>query len=113
MTNKEIFFKSWDEVIESNSELFPQEAKDYIESLRKENAKNPTEITENGRKNLDYMKENEALMSNMFTSKSIANGLSISSRSVAGSMRKLVTDGFVSKNGEPAVYRITDKGRDI
>ena len=112
MTNKEIFFKSWDEIIESNSELFPQEAKDYIESLRKENS-NPTGITENGRKILDYMKENEALMSNMFTSKSIANGLSISSRSVAGSMRKLVTDGYVSKNGEPAVYRITDKGRDI
>ena len=52
-------------------------------------------------------------MSNMFTSKSIANGLSISSRSVAGSMRKLVTEGFVSKSGEPAVYRITDKGRGI
>ena len=113
MTNKEIFFKSWDEIIESNSELFPQEAKDYIESLRKGNSKSSTEITENGRKILDYMKENETLMSNMFTSKSIANGLSISSRSVAGSMRKLVTEGFVSKNGEPAVYRITDKGRDI
>ena len=111
MTNKEIFFENWDKVNETNPELFPQEAKDYIESLR--NSKKATEITENGRKIIDYMKENETLMSNMFTSKSIANGLSISSRSVAGSMRKLVTEGFVSKNGEPAVYRITDKGRDI
>lgn len=111
MTNKEIFFENWDKINETNPELFPHEAKDYIESLR--NSKKATEITENGRKIIDYMKENEEIMNNTFTSKSIAEGLSVSSRSVAGSMRKLVVEGFVLKKGEPAIYKITDKGREI
>jgi Mn-dependent DtxR family transcriptional regulator len=46
--------------------------------------------------------------------KAIAEAMFISSRSVSGAMRKLVTDGFVEKIGEdPIIYCITEKGRNI
>ena len=46
--------------------------------------------------------------------KDIAEAMFISSRSVSGAMRKLVTDGFVEKIGEdPIIYCITEKGRNI
>ena len=44
----------------------------------------------------------------------IAEGVFISSRSVAGSMRKLVNDGYVDKlSGEPAIYSLTNKGKEV
>ena len=46
--------------------------------------------------------------------KDIAEGLFVSSRTVSGAMRKLVTDGYVEKVGqEPVVYAITEKGKNI
>ena len=44
----------------------------------------------------------------------IAEGLFISSKTVAGAMRKLVSDGFVEKIGDsPSIYEITEKGKTI
>lgn len=41
----------------------------------------------------------------------IGESLGVGSRSVSGSMRKLVTDGYVEKSGSnPTVYKITNKG---
>jgi DNA-binding HxlR family transcriptional regulator len=38
----------------------------------------------------------------------------ISSRSVSGSIRKLVTDGFVEKvSTDPVLYALTDKGNEV
>ena len=48
---------------------------------------------------LKYMQEN-------------ADGLFISSRTVSGSIRKLVTDGYVEKIGQdPVIYTLTEKGK--
>jgi predicted transcriptional regulator len=45
------------------------------------------------------------------TAKSLGEALDISGRSVSGTMRKLVGDGFVEKKaGTPASYKITEKG---
>ena len=51
---------------------------------------------------------------NTWKSKDIAEGLFISSRSVSGSIRKLVNDGFVEKVGQdPTIYSITEQGKNI
>ena len=49
----------------------------------------------------------------MFKAKDIADGIGISSRTVSGAMRKLVTDGFVEKEIGPrsCIYAITEKGK--
>ena len=49
---------------------------------------------------------------NLLKARDIAEGLFVSSRTVSGSMRKLVADGFVEKVGQdPAIYTITEKGK--
>ena len=71
-------------------------------------------ITENGQKILIFMQENEEAMSNIFTSKEIAEALFVSGRSVSGSMRKLFGDGYVDKEGNnPIKYSLTDLGRNL
>ena len=48
----------------------------------------------------------------MSKAKDIAEGLGISSRTVSGSLRKLVTDGFVDKvSTNPTIYAISEKGK--
>lgn len=72
----------------------------------------PTEITENGKKVLLHMQENYEKMSNLFTSKEIGEALFTSSRSVAGTMRKMVKDGLIEKHGkDPVQYSLTEKGK--
>ena len=45
------------------------------------------------------------------TAKALGERMDISGRSVSGSLKKLVTDGYVDKRaGSPAAYKITDKG---
>lgn len=69
-------------------------------------------MTENGSKILKYMQSNEDKYNNLFTSKEIGEGLFMSSRSVSGSMRKIIANGFVEKVGkDPVTYSLTDEGR--
>lgn len=45
------------------------------------------------------------------TAKALGEQMDISGRSVSGSLKKLVIDGYVDKRaGNPAAYRITEKG---
>ena len=77
----------------------------------KKNSSN-SEMTENGSKILKYMQSNEDKYNNLFTSKEIGEGLFMSSRSVSGSMRKIIANGFVEKVGkDPVTYSLTDEGR--
>lgn len=76
--------------------------------------KTSQKITENGRKILDIMKEKEESYLNIFTSKNIGELLFMSPRSVSGSMKKLITDGYVEKqNSNPITYSLTNLGREI
>ena len=44
----------------------------------------------------------------------IAEKMFVSSRTVSGSLRKLVTDGYVEKLGEnPVIYSLTEKGKNV
>jgi predicted transcriptional regulator len=57
------------------------------------------------------MQDNKDKYNNIFKSKEIAEGLFVSSRSVSGSMRKIITDGYVVKAGsDPVCYSLTDAG---
>jgi Mn-dependent DtxR family transcriptional regulator len=59
---------------------------------------------------LKFLQENTE--KEYYKSKDIADALGISGRTVSGSMRKLVTDGYVDKIGEnPIIYAITEKGK--
>lgn len=83
--------------------------KSYIAALSALGAEKP-EITDNGKQILKYLQENTE--NPMLKARDIAEGLFISSRTVSGSMRKLVNDGFVEKVGQdPAIYTITEKGK--
>ena len=88
----------------SNAEL--NAAFEFFEKLRNQTLE-IRPMTENGKKIYEWMQEHMNEMSNMFTSKEIAEALFISARSVAGSMRKLVNDGLVTKSGSnPIQYSL-------
>ena len=71
-------------------------------------------FTDNGKLILQYMRENADASQNMFKAREIAEGIFISSKSVSGSMRKLVNDGFVEKIGQdPIIYAITEAGMQV
>ena len=84
----------------------------YWEALKgKEDSEKPM-FTDNGKLILKYLQDNQNIP--MWKAKDIAEGLFVNSRTVSGSLRKLVSDGFVEKVGkEPTIYSITEKGKNI
>ena len=83
----------------------------YIGTLNEGGAEKPV-ITDNGKVILKYLQENTDKVT--YKARDIADGLYISSRGVSGSLRKLVSDGFVEKIGtNPAIYSITEKGKNF
>ena len=61
------------------------------------------------------MRENETIYNGIFKAKDIGEGLFIPPRSAAGSLRKLVTDGYVSKTKGDTIttYNLTENGRTV
>ena len=83
--------------------------KAYIEALKDNKSDKPV-LTDNGKQILLYLQQNQD--KTLWKARDISEGLMISSRGVSGSLRKLVTDGFVEKMGEsPVIYSITEKGK--
>jgi len=121
MTKKEAFISMIEVLLdnplvtqdfEEDKEIY-KKALEYFEELKSAPATQKPEITENGAKILKYMQENYQKYNNVFKSKEIGEGLFISSRSVSGSMKKLITEGFVNKIGtDPVAYEISQKGID-
>lgn len=123
MTEKDIFIKIVDYEVFSNDfrkrllNVFSEEEMDIAEKYWQSFIKNEetsVKITESGKKILLFMQENEETMNNVFTSKEIAEAFFTSGRSIAGSMRKLVSDKFVSKEGkDPIRYSLTETGKNL
>ena len=89
-----------------------KDAFDFWEDFKNGKSKSSEKMTENGAKLLSWMQENIDKMSNIFTSKEMAEALFTSGRSVAGSMRKLIKDGYVEKIGkDPVQYSLTEAGK--
>lgn len=82
-----------------------------FEILEAQSDPSKPEITEAGLSILEYMQSVDA---KNLKAKDIAEGMDISSRKVSGSIRKLVTDGFVEKFGKtPVIYSLTEKGKNF
>ena len=85
--------------------------KAYIDALMEKGEEKPV-LTDNGKLILRYMQENSD--KTLFKAREIAEGLFISSRTVSGAMRKLVTDGYVEKVAtDPVIYSITEQGKTV
>lgn len=113
MTKQEAFLEFWDHLIHdvAGDIEIPEDVKMYIEALRENHPTEKPAFTANGKAILQYLQSN---IRQMYRSKEIADEMAISSRTVAGAMRKLVTDGYVEKIGkDPTLYIITDKGLEI
>ena len=118
MTKKEAFIQIVETVIFDSGETFNfsdeelNNALEFFTELKNGKVKNSSAMTENGAKLLSWMQENVEKMSNVFTSKEAAEALFTSGRSIAGSMRKLVNDGYVEKAGkDPVQYSLTEAGK--
>lgn len=90
------------------------EASAYFEALKSATEKEPKKFTENGKIVLEFMQENGDKFNNILKAKDIAEGIGISTRTVSGAMRKLVSDGYVEKiESSPICYSLTDKGKTV
>lgn len=113
MSNKQEFIQFVEMVIENYGKEMPEGAQKYFEAMKSVPEKEKPMFTDGGKQILKYMQENYEEGQNV-TAKVIAEGMGISSRSVSGAIRKLVTDGFVEKVGtDPVVYAITNKGINV
>jgi predicted HTH transcriptional regulator len=118
MTKKETFIEIVQTVIFDSGKTFNfsdkelNDALEFFEEFKNNKTKNSKNMTENGKKLLSWMQENVDTMANLFTSKEAAEALFTSGRSIAGSMRKLVNDGYVEKTGkDPVQYSLTEAGK--
>jgi predicted transcriptional regulator len=84
----------------------PQEAFDFFEDYKKGRSSNRL-FTEKGIAILKEMRE----VNDWISAKALGERMDVSGRSVSGTMRKLVTDGYIEKQaGTPAAYKITEAG---
>ena len=109
MTSKENFITEIERLI-NNGMVLSAEAQEYFNSL-KVSAEKPL-ITEKGIEILQAMQNEMDIHNNLFKASDIGEIIGKPAKAVSGSLRKLVTDGFVEKIGEkPIVYALTEKGK--
>ena len=90
----------------------PEEALDFWKALIAEKSAEKPKFTDNGKLILRFLQEHQD--TEAWKSKDIAGEIGISSKGVAGSMRKLVNDEYVEKVGsDPVFYTLTQKGKEI
>ena len=121
MTKKEIFINLIQTEIFDKADIWAEKygedyktAAAFWEEFKNSKVAVNNKITENGKKVLLMMQELEEEMSNMFTSKELAEKLETSGRSVGGVLRKLANDGYISKEGKnPIYYSLSEVGRQL
>lgn len=116
MNKCEQFLNFFDYLVEQSDisrDVIPKEVMEYYNVLKEQQVsqKEKPILTEIGTQVLQYLQTNEVQSAK---ARDIADGMNMSSKKVSGSMRKLVTDGFVEKIGaNPVVYALTDKGKNF
>lgn len=106
---KEIFIRTVESLFTKYTfeENISQEALDFFEDYKKCQSSNKKKFTEKGMNILLAMRE----VNDWITASALGKQMDVSGRSVSGSMRKLVEDGYIEKRaGNPAAYKITEKG---
>lgn len=108
-----ILIKEIEQTLKDVPDFFSVEALQEFETF-KAKMLDASPVTESGAKVLKWLQENETKYNNIFSSKVVGEGLSCSSRSVSGSLRKLTEDGYVEKfSSNPVSYSLTEKGKDL
>lgn len=112
MTKKEEFIEFINGIFNTMTDPLPENVELYWNTFcSKEEVEKPL-FTDNGKLILKFLQNNQD--TTIWKSKDIAEGLFVSSRTVAGAIRKLVADGYVEKMGDsPSIYTITEKGKNI
>ena len=115
MTKKEKFIEEVEKAFREIEEFtLSEDALTYFEAMKLTKDKDEKTFTENGAKILSFMRENKNSFNNMFSAKSAGEAMHLSSRTVSGACRKLVTDGYLEKIGEnPTIYTVTQKGMEV
>lgn len=112
IVKKEIFEK--EDIYVKNYPDIWDDAKTYFLAIQESKDNGKAAFTPNGKIILKFLQDNKDLYNNLFKAKDIGEQLGISSRTVSGGMRKLVTDGYVEKMGEnPVIYSITSAGIEV
>ena len=110
MKRKRNFINEIETLLAESSHGLTEESLQYWEEFKVATPLTP-DITENGMKIITFMYENMESYINVFQARNIGEGLGVSGRSISGSMKKLVSDGFVKKISEkPVAYAITEMG---
>lgn len=115
--SKEEFIKNVEEAIKKNPELFSNDSIEFFEVFKSgklDAEKKKSMFTEKGKEILIYIQEHYQDFNNTFSSKQIGESMNMPAKSVSGSMRSLVANGFIEKiNDKPVVYSLTEKGKAI
>jgi DNA-binding MarR family transcriptional regulator len=115
MSKKQKFISFINDLINDNNidlNLVDPDIATYWETFTAIEEKEKPMFTDNGKLILKYLQDNQGTQ--LWKSRDIAEGLFVSSKLVSGSMRKLVSDGFVDKEGrDPVIYTLTEKGKTI
>lgn len=112
MTKKDEFIKYVEDLIDGNYYEMSENVRLYWEAFKGKVEEDKPLFTDNGKLILKFLQEHQEAP--MWKARDIAEGLFISSRTVSGAMRKLVTDGFVEKVGQdPTIYSLTSSGKNI
>ena len=103
MTSKENFIAEIEKLLTTGS--INEDAMTYFNNL-----KSSSVITKKGAAVLEEIQKQTK--DYVFTSKMIAEVLNVSSRSVSGTLKKLVSDGFIEKvnTTSPISYKATEMG---
>lgn len=112
---KQEFLDFVNQLMEANPELTNQlmteNIRAYLDILIDAKDEKPI-ITDNGKVVLKHLQDNPDIR--LWKTKDIAEQLGLASRSVSGTLRKLVNDGFCDKMGkDPIIYSLTEKGRNF
>lgn len=113
MSNKQEFIQFVENVVQEFNVEMPEGAQKYFDAMKNVPEKEKPMFTDGGKQILKYLKDNHSV-GEALAAKAIAEGMGISSRSVSGAIRKLVSDGFVEKvSTDPVLYALTDKGNEV
>lgn len=98
--------------IDAHKEILSEDARTFLKELIEHN-KSVSVFTEAGAKIIKTMQENEKAYLNSFSAKQLGELLFMAPRSVSGSMKKLINDGYVEKKGtNPISYGLTSVGKE-
>lgn len=113
MNKKQEFISYVEDLMNGNFYEASENVKIYWETFKGANAEEKPLFTENGKKILTFLQNNyDDTIS--FKAKEVAEQMEVSSRTVSGSMRKLVSDGYVEKiSQDPVIYILTKDGKNI